>query len=75
MAALGVSKDIRAQVQSHGLGGIQARHYDRHEYMFEKRAALEQLAMLAPISLTRDATVSLRSATRPPELNKGESWS
>ncbi len=41
MAALGISKDIRAQVQSHGLGGIQARHYDRHEYMPEKRAALD----------------------------------
>jgi integrase len=41
MAALGISKDIRAQIQSHGLGGIQARHYDRHEYMHEKREALE----------------------------------
>ena len=40
MAALGVSSDVRAQIQSHGLGGIQARHYDRHDYMAEKRAAL-----------------------------------
>ena len=40
MAALGISSDVRAQLQSHGLGGIQARHYDRHEYMPEKRAAL-----------------------------------
>ena len=40
MAALGISSDIRAQIQSHGLGGIQARHYDRHDYMPEKRAAL-----------------------------------
>lgn len=40
LAALGVSSDIRAQLQSHGLGGIQARHYDRHDYMGEKRAAL-----------------------------------
>jgi integrase len=40
MAALGVSSDVRAQIQSHGLGGIQARHYDRHDYMSEKRAAL-----------------------------------
>jgi integrase len=40
MAALGVSRDVRAQIQSHGLGGIQARHYDRHDYMPEKRAAL-----------------------------------
>ena len=40
MAALGISSDVRAQIQSHGLGGIQARHYDRHDYMLEKRAAL-----------------------------------
>ena len=40
LAALGVSTDTRAQLQSHGLGGIQARHYDKHDYMSEKRAAL-----------------------------------
>ena len=40
MAALGISSDVRAQIQSHGLGGIQTRHYDRHDYMPEKRAAL-----------------------------------
>ena len=26
---------------SHGLGGVQARHYDRHNYMAEKRSTLE----------------------------------
>ena len=40
MAALGISSDVRAQIQSHGLGDIQARHYDRHDYMPEKRTAL-----------------------------------
>ena len=40
LARMGVSKDVRAQIQSHGLGGIQARHYDRHDYMPEKTAAL-----------------------------------
>ncbi len=40
LAGLGVSSDVRAQLQSHGLGGIQARHYDRHSYMAEKRSAL-----------------------------------
>jgi integrase len=40
LAGLGVSSDVRAQLQSHGLGGIQTRHYDRHSYMAEKRAAL-----------------------------------
>ena len=41
MAALGISSDVRAQTQSHGLGGIQARHYDRHDYMPEKPSATE----------------------------------
>ncbi len=40
-AALAISKDLRAQLQSHGLGGVQAAHYDRHDYLSEKRAALE----------------------------------
>lgn len=42
LAALGISKDLRAQIQSHGLGGVQDRHYDRHDYMPEKRRALEK---------------------------------
>ena len=40
LAAIGVSSDIRAQLQSHGLGGVQQRHYDRHDYALEKREAL-----------------------------------
>jgi hypothetical protein len=40
MAGLGISKDTRAQVLSHGLGGVQDRHYDRHSYEAEKRNAL-----------------------------------
>jgi hypothetical protein len=43
LAAAGLHKDARAQLQSHGLGGVQDRHYDRHEYANEKRAALETL--------------------------------
>jgi hypothetical protein len=44
LAALGISRDVRAQIQSHGISGVQARHYDRHDYMAEKRAALEAWA-------------------------------
>ncbi len=43
LAALGVSLEVRGQLQSHGLGGVQARHYDRHDYLNEKREALEIL--------------------------------
>lgn len=44
LAAMGISKDVRAQLLSHGLGGVQDRHYDQHEYMAEKRNALQAWA-------------------------------
>ena len=44
LAANRISREIRGHVQSHGLTGIQARHYDGHDYMVEKREALEVLA-------------------------------
>ena len=40
LAGLGISRDIRAQLLSHGISGVQAAHYDRYEYIKEKRAAL-----------------------------------
>ena len=40
LAGLGISKDTRAQLLSHGIGGVQDAHYDRHAYTDEKRAAL-----------------------------------
>ena len=46
LASLGIGREIRAQVQSHGLGGVQDRHYDDHDYMPEKRAALQALVDL-----------------------------
>lgn len=46
LAAEGVSRDIRAQLQSHGLSGVQLQHYDRHDYLAEKRQALETLYRL-----------------------------
>lgn len=41
MAKLQISKDIRAQVLSHGrTANVQDRHYDRYKYLPEKQAAL-----------------------------------
>ena len=40
LAGLGISRDVRAQLLSHGLSGVQNQHYDRHQYMDEKREAL-----------------------------------
>jgi hypothetical protein len=30
----------RPEIQSHGLGGVQDRHYDQYEYIKQKRKAL-----------------------------------
>lgn len=35
-----------AQLQSHGLGGVQSRHYNKYDYMSEKRDLLEALLRL-----------------------------
>ncbi len=47
-ASLGIGREVRAQLQSHGLGGVQDRHYDDHDYMPEKRAALLDLLNTVP---------------------------
>jgi hypothetical protein len=46
LAALGIPLHIRGQLQSHGISGVQATSYDAHEYLPEKRAALEALHRL-----------------------------
>ena len=44
LQALGVSREIRAQLLSHGrTSGVQQKHYERHDYIAEKRAALALL--------------------------------
>jgi integrase len=52
LADAGVSREVRAHLQSHGLGGIQERHYDRHDYLPETREALETLRCLLTSSDT-----------------------
>lgn len=37
-----ISKDVRAQVLSHGLTGVQDRHYDKDLHLDEKRNALRE---------------------------------
>jgi integrase len=40
LSKMGVSRDMKAQLLSHGMSGVQEKHYDRHDYMKEKRRAL-----------------------------------
>jgi hypothetical protein len=46
LQAAGVSREIRAHIGSHGLGGVQGQHYEAHEFDDEKRAALKKLRTL-----------------------------
>jgi hypothetical protein len=43
LSASGISKDIRGELQSHGIGGVQKRHYDAHDFLQEKSHALNVL--------------------------------
>lgn len=46
LAGARVSSEIRGRLQSHGVAGVQARHYDGHDYMSEKLEALKKLYQL-----------------------------
>jgi hypothetical protein len=43
LARLGVSQEVRGRLQSHGLGGVQQRHYDGHDYIPQVTDALNKL--------------------------------
>ncbi|KAF1691848.1 tyrosine-type recombinase/integrase [Pseudoxanthomonas koreensis] len=46
LQAAGVPMETRAHLQSHGLGGVQNKHYAKHDFAAEKREALEKLRSL-----------------------------
>jgi hypothetical protein len=41
MTSLKVAQEVRAHIQSHDLSGVQVRHYNRHDFHDEMKAALE----------------------------------
>ena len=42
LAGHGVSQEVLARLLSHGLGGIQSRHYNKHTYALELKATLNR---------------------------------
>jgi integrase len=46
LASARVPQEIRGRLQSHGISGVQARHYDGHDYAPEELRALETLEKL-----------------------------
>ncbi len=41
MGELGISKELRDRIQNHALSDVSSKHYDRYNYLTEKRRALE----------------------------------
>ena len=54
LAAAKVSLEARGHLQSHGISGVQARHYDGHDYLDAKREALGQLYLILTKPAGRD---------------------
>jgi integrase len=64
LAAARISSDHRGRLQSHGISGVQNRHYDGHHYLDEKKHALDTLFNLLegnPVT-AGDNVVVLRAA-------------
>ncbi len=61
LAAKSVNTEIRGRLQSHGISGVQSRHYDGYDYMVEKRSALMTLFKLLDSPAT-NKVVSIRAA-------------
>lgn len=62
LASARVSSDVRGRLQSHGIAGVQARHYDAHDYLPEKLHALETLHRLLDAPEADNVLPLLRSA-------------
>jgi hypothetical protein len=46
LASAKVSREVRGHLQSHGITGVQAKHYDAYDYLDEKRQALDTLSRM-----------------------------
>ena len=64
LASARISQEIRGRIQSHGIAGVQARHYDGHEYMDEKREALETLFKLLTESTVAKPAKSAKASAK-----------
>lgn len=63
LASARISSDHRGRLQSHGISGVQARHYDGHDYLDEKRHALETLfRLLEGLPVNSGNVVQLKAA-------------
>lgn len=61
LAALGLSEEVRGHLQSHGLNGVQKRHYNFFEYDAEKRAAISTLYELLTTAPSTVSSINRRA--------------
>ena len=71
--AAGVSKELRDRLQNHSLSDVSSKHYDRYDYLDEKRAAMSQWQLHLAKMLTGDPDGVVKFArpvrvTRPKPL-------
>ena len=58
---LGISKFTRDRVQNHVIGDVSEKHYDRYDYLPEKRAALEAWATHLQAMISGANVIAIRS--------------
>lgn len=61
LASARVPREYRGRLQSHGISGVQAIHYDGYDYLDEKRESLETLYSL----ITQGQKSHMRTHERP----------
>jgi hypothetical protein len=62
MGELGIAKDVRDRLQNHADMDVPAKHYDRYDYMDEKRAAAEQWCDFLEVTISGGNVVPIREA-------------
>jgi len=69
LAAHGISREVRGHLQSHGMTGVQYRHYDGHDYLPQKRQALEVL--MSAIEPKLKVRPKRETRSKPPRNDSG----
>ena len=62
MGELGIAKDVRDRLQNHAAMDVSAKHYDRYDYMAEKRAAAERWCDFLEVTISTGNVVPMRKS-------------
>jgi len=63
MARSGIAKELRDRLHNHSLNDIATKHYDKHDYLEEKRTAMDQWNCILDLILNpRNSVTLIRNA-------------